>query len=377
VSEYIDNGDAVDVVYLDFSKAFDKILHAKLIKKLKAHGITGKVLNWIESWLKERKQRVFICGEMSEEEDVTSSVPQGSVLGPPLFTMYINDLDDSAVKIDVIKKFADDTKGAKKIKKEEDAKEFQECLDSLVDWGKKNSMEFNVKKCKIMHCGRNNPGNKYKMNNVELAEVDMEKDIGVTVSSNLKPSQHCQESANRARAVLGQINRSFHYRDKKVFLRLYIQYVRPHLEYSSAAWSPWTVNDVNTLESVQKKAIGMISGLRSTENEARLNELGIWTLKKRRIMFDLIQMYKIANGTGNVQTSIQMYRDRQGGQSTRLQTDLLNVIKPRSNLEVRRQFFTVRIADYWNAVPSEVKNVQNVSQFKRKIVSWMEDKLND
>ena len=88
-------------------------------------------------------------------------------------------------------------------------------------------------------------------------------------------------------------------------------------------------------------------------------------------------MYKVANVTGNVQKSIQMYRDRQGGQSTRLQTDLLNVIKPRSNLEVRRQFFTVRIADYWNAVPSEVKNVQNVSQFKRKIVSWMEDKLND
>ena len=105
---------------------------------------------------------MYIYGEMSEKEDVDSSVPQGSVLGPTLFTVYIDDLDDEAINIDVLKKFADDTKGAKKIKGPEDARKFQEGLDSLTEWGKKNSMEFNTKKCKIMHCGRNNPRNKYR-----------------------------------------------------------------------------------------------------------------------------------------------------------------------------------------------------------------------
>jgi hypothetical protein len=215
------------------------------------------------------------------------------------------------------------------------------------------------------------------MNNTELEVVEAEKDIGVTVTSNLKPSQHCQESANRARGVLGQISRSFHYRDKKVFLRLYMQYVRPHLEYSSSAWSPWTVNDNAVLENVQKKAIGMVSGLAATVYEERLKELGIWTLKKRRVMFDLVQMYKIAHKTGQVKTSIKMYRDTEGRQSTRLQSDPLNIIKPRSNHEVRRNFFTVRIADQWNAVPSEIKNASNVTKFKRQLCGWMEDKWNE
>ena len=377
ILDYIDNGDNIDIVYLDFSKAFDKISHDKLIKKLMAHGITGNVLNWIKSWLNQRQQQVYVHGEMSEEENVDSGVPQGSVLGPILFVIYINDLDNFAQELDILKKFADDTKGAKKINNRNDAIVFQDILDSLVKWGELNNMEFNVKKCKIMHCGRNNPKFKYQMNNTELEEVEVERDIGITVTDKLKPSQHCQEAANRARAVLGQISRSFHYRDRHVFLRLYMQYVRPHLEYSCSAWSPWTSQDIEILESVQKKAVGMISGLRSTDYKEKLQELGMWTLKKRRVKFDLVQMYKIAQNIGEIQTSIKLYQDRETRQSTRLQTDPLNIIKPRSNLEVRKNFFTVRIADLWNAVPSDLKNARNVNVFKKSVAGWMEDKFNE
>lgn len=377
ILDFIDNGDNVDIVYLDFSKAFDKLSHDKLIKKLIAHGITGKVLYWIQSWLNQRRQKVCVHGEMSEEESVDSGVPQGSVLGPILFIIYINDLDNYAQNLDLLKKFADDTKGAKKINSRNDAIEFQDILDSLVKWGEQNNMEFNVKKCKIMHCGRNNPKYKYKMNNTELDVVEVERDIGITVTDKLKPSQHCQEAANRARAVLGQISRSFHYRDRHVFLRLYIQYVRPHLEYSCSAWSPWTLQDIEVLEAVQKKAIGMISGLTSTDYKDKLKELGMWTLKKRRVKFDLVQMYKIAHNIGEIQTSIVLYRDREILQSTRLQTDPLNILKPRSNLEVRKNFFTVRIAELWNAVPSDLKNARNVNLFKKNVAGWMEDKFNE
>ena len=151
VTKCVDEGDAVDVVYLDFSKAFDKISHKKLIQKLKSHGIQGAVLDWIEEWLSNRKQRVSVNGFMSDEKDVSSGVPQGSVLGPILFVIYINDIDDEATAIELLRKFADDTKGAKVIKNKDDADKLQQCLDKLYDWSIKWSMEFNVKKCKIIH----------------------------------------------------------------------------------------------------------------------------------------------------------------------------------------------------------------------------------
>ena len=103
----------------------------------------------------------------------------------------------------------------------------------------------------------------------------------------------------------------------------------------------------------------------------------MWTLKKRRVKFDLVQMYKIAHNIGEIQTSIVLYRDREILQSTRLQTDPLNILKPRSNLEVRKNFFTVRIAELWNAVPSDLKNARNVNLFKKNVAGWMEDKFNE
>ena len=244
-------------------------------------------------------------------------------------------------------------------------------LNNLIEWGRRNSMTFNAKKCKIMHCGRNNPKAKYNMNGVELAEVNNEKDIGITVSSNLKPSKHCEEAANRARAVLGQISRCFHYRDRKVFLRLYIQYVRPHLEFSCSVWSPWLVGDIAKIESVQKKAVGMISGLQARTYEDKLIELDLWSLEKRRLLFDYVQMYKIANGIGNVKTSMKMYGEQNTIQRTRNQTEPLNLIRSRSNLDIRKNFYTVRIAEQWNNIPSVIKHLPNVKQFKQKVTEWM------
>jgi ribonucleases P/MRP protein subunit RPP40 len=332
-------------------------------------------LKWIKDWLTDRKQWVSVNGFMSNEANVSSGVPQGSVLGPILFIIYINDIDDMVEEIiEILRKFADDTKLAKMIKNSSDRNRLQECLDKLCEWGRLWSMEFNTKKCKVLHFGRQNPKYEYSMNGEILACVENERDIGIKITSNLKPSEHCQEAVGKARSVLGQISRCFHYRDKHVFLRLYLQYVRPHLEFSSAAWSPWLTADITALEQVQSKAIGMISGIQARDYPGKLKELSLWSLEKRRIMLDLMQMYKIVYGIGNIKCSVNLVKDQRRAQSvraTRSQTDELNIIKERCKLDVRKNFFTNRVADTWNLIPSHIKQITPVYRFKKHLIDWM------
>ena len=161
-------------------------------------------------------------------------------------------------------------------------------------------MQFNVKKCHVLHIGKKNPHYKYYMNGSELTTVIEEKDIGVILTDNLKPARQCAEAARKASAVLTQISKVFHYRDRFTFKKLYIQYVRPHLEYATSVWNPWQQKDIDLLEGVQRRAIKMVSGLRSNDYLERLSELNMETLQARRIKTDLIQVYKILNNIDKV-----------------------------------------------------------------------------
>ena len=162
IFEAVDQDEDYDVVYLDFSKAFDKVPHKRLLRKVAAHGIDGKLLKWISAWLSGRKQRVQINGKKSDWGCVTSGVPQGSVLGPLLFIIYINDLD-SGISSEV-SKFADDTKVGKIIRTDQDARELQGDLDRFYDMARKWQMEFNIGKCSVLCVGRINPLYNYSLN---------------------------------------------------------------------------------------------------------------------------------------------------------------------------------------------------------------------
>ena len=241
------------MVFLDFAKAFDKVPVQRLLKKVHAHGIRGQVYRWIEAWLKNRLQRVVLNGVASIWAEVLSGVPQGSVLGPLLFLIFINDLDTSAGAAEIILKFADDTKVAQRIRTQEDAAQLQTALDQLTGWADKWGMAFNVTKCKVMHVGHGNPRHSYKMHGTQLEETKEERDLGVLMSHTLKPRTQCLKAARTATQVLNQIMRSFHFRDGHIFLQLYKTYVRPHLEFAVQAWPPWTAGDQEILERVQKK----------------------------------------------------------------------------------------------------------------------------
>ncbi len=203
-----------------------------------------------------------------------SGVQQGSVLGPILFLMFINNLDAATSVIQVMKKFADNTKLGHSVCSKAERGELQGTLDNLCKWAEIWGMEFNFKKCKVMHMGFNNQRYKYTMGGEQLEVTEEERDIGVNMTSSLKPSQQCKKAARTAQTVLSQLARAFHFRDQHVFPRLYFQYVRPHLEYAVSAWAPWYETDKECLEKVQRRAVNMISGLRATHYEEKLK--GTW-----------------------------------------------------------------------------------------------------
>ena len=206
--------------------------------------------------------------ELSEWEEVSSEVIQGSVLGGILFIMYVNDIDEAVVG-GLTKKFADDTKVAKVVETEEEGEQMQETINNLVGWAKKWEMEFNAAKCKIIHCGRNNKRRKYYMGEEQIGETGAEKDLGVWVEESMKPARQCAAAAKGANFALGQLTRAFHYRRKSNLIPLYKTFIRPRLEFAAAAWNPWTETDSGVLEKVQERMIRSMSDVRGRTYEEK------------------------------------------------------------------------------------------------------------
>ena len=186
----MDEGSPVDAIYLDFQKAFDKVPHQRLILKLKSHGMGNSIINWIEQWLTDSKQRVVVDGEVSSWKSVLSGVPQVHVLGPILFMAYINDLEEGVTGS--ILKCADDTKLFRKTKEIGDTFFLQDDIDKLVKWSEKWQMLFNFGKCKCLHTGPGNTGMNYEMGGTILSKTVKEKNLWVTMNANMKVSEQCR-----------------------------------------------------------------------------------------------------------------------------------------------------------------------------------------
>jgi hypothetical protein len=361
----VDGGTGFDIIYLDFAKAFDKVPKERLLRKIRAHGILGRVLGWIRSWLSGRRQRVVLNGKFLTWEEVLSGVPQGSVLGPLLFVIFINDMDDTVETITcILCKFADDTKLGRMVRADKDREELQEALDRLCDWAGKWGMMFNISKCKVMHVGHANPGYEYTMEGQKLERTVEERDIGVMISSNMKPSVQCAKAAQTAQAVLGQITRAFHYRDRHVYMRLYKQYVRPHLEFSTQAWAPWTEADKACLEKVQQRAVRQISGLASNDYEERLVELGMTTLEERRHQADMCMVHKILHAKGGLNRRKWFAMAESSARVTRSTTDPLNLKVKHARLDIRKNFFSIRVIEGWNKIPNSVRSIEKSELFR-------------
>ena len=369
-TDIIDNGDGIDVAYLDFRKAFDLVSHKHLLYKMSKYGITEQTLNWIGAFLHQRTQRVVIRGSYSENFAVTSGVPQGSVLGPILFLIFINDLPLEVIS--PLSLFADDSKVFSRIISNKNLKDntengnviLQKDLNTIANWAKKWKMEFNVDKCKIMHLGNQNPKHTYSMNETNLATTKEERDLGVLVDDQLGFDKHIKTIVKKANRMLGLIRISFSSLDKEIFMNLYPVMVRPLLEYCVQVWSPYKRKYVNLLEGVQRRATKLVPELRNLQYEERLQRLGLTTLEDRRIRGDMIETYKIITGKEDINSEkfFTMAPVRGDPQLTHNK----KIYKKSFKLDKRKYTFSQRVIERWNLLDKDVVESQKTSSFKRK-----------
>jgi hypothetical protein len=359
VDKNIDSGDAVDVIYLDFQKAFDKVPHQRLLMKLEAYGVRGRVSKWISSWLREREQRVVLNCSGSQWSSVISGVPQGSVLGPLLFIVYINDIDSSVVC--KLSKFADDTKMFNTVSSQRNVDALKADLNNLFHWSEEWQMLFNLSKCKVMHFGKHNGKASYSMGGIVLDTVDCEKDLGVIVQSDMKVTQQCIKVVKIANKILGMISRTFQYKTKPVVLRLYKSLVRPHLEYCVQAWRPHLQKDINLIENVQKRVAKML-GVNKNRYYDKITELGLTTLETRRLRGDLIVIFKMFKGMLDV--SVHDYFMVSHGSS---RGHSCKVFKHRFLTDVGKFCFSNRVINEWNLLTQDIIDCSTIEQFKISI----------
>ena len=364
-SRKLEIGGQVDVVYTDLEKAFDKVPHRYLLHKVEKYGVTGNVLNWIRAFLNNRRQRVVVNGAASDWTDVISGIPQGSVLGPLLFVIYINDLVDIISNESCIYLYADDTKLYRHIRCDRDRLLLQQDLNDIVEWINKYLLKLNVNKCKVVSYGKNVTNYVYNIDSVALENLVMFKDLGVIFDSSLKFSVHITDKIKKANNMLLLINRNFKHLSPDAFLGLYKSLVRSHLEYAVQAWCPYRKGDIEMLERVQMRATKMIHGLRGKSYTQRLMFLKLPTLKYRRFRGDMITLFKIlcTNVTGNENVAPPLNLSN----VSHTRGNRFKLVKSHVKYDLCKNMFTNRIVDVWNGLPDDVVSAPTLGSFKSRL----------
>ena len=369
VSYNMDARRQVDMILLDFSKAFDTVPHHRLLQKLKYYCIDNQIIKWITKWLTSRKQRVLLDGESSDYVPVTSGVPQGTVLGPLLFLIYINDIIENITS--KLKLFADDCLLYRTITSEQDTMALQKDLDTLVQWASKWQMKFNTSKCTIMRCTRSaNPIQfKYTLQETNLEESDKYMYLGVMLDKSLSWSSHITHVANKATRMLNFIKRHLSKCSTAIKASAYSLLVRPLMEYACAVWDPHYLTHIAMLEKIQRRAarwtVSNYNYLSSVST--MLHNLNWPTLSQRRRHHRLNLFYQtIYNLTG---LSLPEYY-----QPTSCYTrhhHLLHLIIPPFNTTAHMSSFFPNTIRDWNQLPVSIIELKNYNDFLSALTNYV------
>ena len=366
----LDYGLQTDTLILDFQKAFDTVPHQRLIQKLDHYGIRGNILEWIKCWLISRTQNVVVEGESSNPAYVKSGVPQGTVLGPLMFLIYINDIADQIHKGTTIRLFADDCLLYRVIQSTDDTAILQADLNSVVNWSNKWQMSFNTKKCKTLPVTtKKNPiAHTYKMADDNLEIVSHHPYLGIELTQNLKWSLHINNIVSKANKALWFLRRNLWRYPVAVKQQMYYALVRPLLEYASSVWDPHTTSDIHKIEMVQRRAARFVIGNYSKTSGTVTNilqQLNWPTLEQRRKESRLINLYKIQHE--NIAIPLPDYIQRQQASNTRqYHPSKFRVMGPKTNV-YKNSYFPRTILE-WNSLPQSLYNIHNLDNFKTVLV---------
>ena len=313
-----------DCIYLDFSKAFDSVPHGELLMKLWSVGITDKLWSWFRSYLFNRSQVVSINNQLSDPLPVKSGVPQGSILGPLLFTIYINDLS-SSISYSNLLKFADDVKCYRAICNSNDSLSLQFDIDSLFQWSLDNKLSFNINKCTVLQykpSTNTNFDTSYHINHRELSKVTKYRDLGIIFTENLSWHSHYEAIVAKTYKSLGLLKRVFkHTISPQVKRTLYLTFVRPKLSYCSPLWRPFLIKDILLLERVQRRATKFILDNYSMDYKSRLTQLKLLPLMYFYELTDIlfaIKSFKNPTDSFNIFQHLQFNKSGTRSSNTKL-----------------------------------------------------------
>lgn len=362
----------VDAVVLDFAKAFDTVPHRRLLHKLDHFGVNGSIHQWISSFLVGRQQSVNLQGMKSRPVEVISGVPQGTVLGPLLFLMYINDLPDG-LKSNVCL-FADDCVIYRPIASTSDCETIQDDLKRLEEWEQKWMMSFKPDKCTILRFSRkiNKIEFSYKLSGHYLQSVSHHKYLGVTLSGDMKWNTHIDTVVSKAYGMLGFLRRNLSNAPRKVKIQAYKSLVRPHIDYCSSVWDPHTKRNINKVESVQRRAARFINNDYGRESSvtAMLRDIQLPTLQLRRQDQKLVMMHKIIHN--NVDLSLEghlEFSDRDPGAVKTRKHNPLTLKVPSAKTNSFQKSFFPNTARAWNDLPHSSIASNDSAAFRNKLAA--------
>ena len=373
-AETLDCRGSCHCLLLDFAKAFDSVPHKHLLLKLESMGITGHLLQWINHFLSSRSQRVVIDGQFSSWLPVLSGVPQGSILGPLLFIIYINDIT-SVVQSSSIRIFADDVSLHAKISTRFDCLKLQDDLSRIYNWSLRWQLNLNPLKCEAINfTNKRAPVSfTYSIGLQPINWVTKMKYLGIVFNSKLNWTDHCQKIVQQASLSLNRLRRAMYGCYDTAKSLAYKALVRPCLEYGSTVWSPYTIKNINLLESVQRRAARWIKSrydstlYRWNKNtDDCLKELKWPTLASRRQYQSIIMVHSIMQK----QTPINFNNHFQfNTNSTRSHPLTLQI--PSSSINALRYSFYGNAPFLWNSIPYEILSSESNSLFRSRLRNYL------
>ena len=372
IIEAVSSGKNMDVIYLDFSKAFDVVDHNILIRKIKSLGICGKIGRWIYNFITDRNQSVSVNKHLSRSEPVRSGVPQGSCLGPILFLIFISDIDKNTGG-STVSSFADDTKVSQVINLVQDCNDLQLSLNQIYNWSNTNNMNFNELKFQGLRYGSDNEVTKdFKYITPNGKEIPFEKsakDLGIIMSNNLMFKDHIESLATRCRGLSAWILRTFTTRAEAPMLTLFKSLIQPRMDYCSQLWAPHHNKDWTVLEAIQRRYTSKINGVKDLDYWSRLKCLHLYSTERRTERYRIIYLWKIIEGYA---PNLKLNKITTKCSDRRGRFCVLPRLKRECTAKtttIRENSFAVHAAKLFNELPKEIRNMSSVTieTFKRHL----------